>query len=94
MNDTLAELQEEILSPDTAWAAAGFVAAVLGAAIGRKLLKGGWRQATGKEPPLNPGLQDTTWVAAIAWGVVSGALIGVVRAASRHGASSARRRWT
>lgn len=93
MNRTLNRLNEELLTTETAWAAAGFFAAVLGAAIGRKLLKEGWRKASGKEPPINPGLEETTWIDAIAWGVVSGALIGVVRAASRHGASSARRRW-
>ena len=94
MNRTLERLNEEFLTTETGWAVAGFFAAVLGAALGRKMLKEGWRKAAGEEPPLNPGLEDTSWMEAIAWGVVSGALIGVVRAASRHGASSARRRWT
>lgn len=82
------------MTPDNAWTAIGVLAVIIGSALGRKLLEGGWRAATGNEPPLNPDSEDATWLEALAWGVTTGAIIGVVRALSRHGTSFAGRRWS
>lgn len=92
MDDALTRINEELHDPDNAWTAAAFVAAVAGAALGRYLLKHGWTAATGKAPPLNPASEEVTWVASITWGVVTGAMVGVVRALARHGTTSVQRR--
>lgn len=93
MNKSLNRLSDEVFTADNVWTAVGFLAVVVGAGVGRKLLKAGWRASTGKEPPLNPDAEDATWVQALVWGVVTGAIIGMVRAATRSGASSVRRHW-
>lgn len=81
------------MTPEHAWTALAFIVALLGAALGRNLLKRGWRAASGTEPPISPSSQDATWIESLVWGVVTGAIIGVVRAVSRQGARSAQRRW-
>ncbi|MDQ6735504.1 MAG: DUF4235 domain-containing protein [Nitrospirota bacterium] len=94
MNKSLERLSDKVFTADNAWTAVGFLAVVLGAGVGRQILKSGWRASTGKEPPLNPDAEDATWLQSLAWGVVTGAIIGMVRAASRSGASSVRRYWS
>ncbi|MBA2434181.1 MAG: DUF4235 domain-containing protein [Verrucomicrobiota bacterium] len=64
------------------------------AALGRALLKSGWRATTGREPPRNPDADDATWIEALVWAVVTGALVGIARALSRKGTSSVRRWWS
>lgn len=53
--------------------------AVLSGFAARKVLTTGWKAATGSPPPANPEHPDTSWGEAIAWAVLSGALIGVAR---------------
>ncbi len=93
MNRSLQKLSDRVLTPENAWTALAFVAAVAGAAAARSLVKAGWRSSTGQEPPENPDAEDSTWKEALAWGVMTGAIAGVARALSRGGASKARRRW-
>lgn len=57
----------------------GTGSAVLSGIAAKKILTTGWKLATGHEPPANPEHPDTTWGEAIAWAVVSGAVIGVAR---------------
>lgn len=87
-------LREEVFTPEHAWTALAFVVAIAGAAVGRTALKSGWRATTGTEPPLSPSSKDATWVEALVWGVVTGAIIGIVRALSREAARSAQHRWS
>ncbi|MDQ3414443.1 MAG: DUF4235 domain-containing protein [Verrucomicrobiota bacterium] len=82
--ETLARIRNEVLTRDNAWAAFTFVAVIAGAALSRKLLKSGWRKTTGTEPPLNPHWEETNWIRALTWGVLTGALGGNTRAVS-HG---------
>jgi len=93
MNQTLARFNEEVMTRENAWTAAGILTVIAGAMIGRTLLKSGWRAATGNEPPQDPDAEDTTWKQALTWAVVTGAIIGVARALSQKGASAAERRW-
>jgi hypothetical protein len=93
MNQTLARFNEEVMTRENAWTAAGILTVIAGAAMGRTLLKSGWRAVTGNEPPQDPDADDTNWKQALTWGVLTGAIIGVVRALSRKGASAAERRW-
>ncbi len=53
--------------------------AVLSGIAAKKVLSTGWKLVTGNEPPANPEHPDVTWGEALAWAVVSGAVIGVAR---------------
>lgn len=90
----MSRLRDEVFTPEHAWTALAFVLAVAGAAIGRNVMERGWRAASGTEPPISPSSEDATWFESMMWGVVTGAIIGVVRALSRQGAQSAQRRWS
>ncbi len=55
----------------------------------RTVARGGWRRATGSEPPDNPAHPDVGWTEALLWGVTVGALAGVGRIAARKLTTSA-----
>ncbi len=93
MNQTLARFNEEVMTRDNAWTVVGILTVVVGATVGRTLLKSGWRAVTGNEPPKDPDADDTSWKQALTWGVLTGAIIGVVRALSHKSASAFERRW-
>jgi Protein of unknown function (DUF4235) len=63
-----------------------------GAAVGiativtKKLLDGSWKVATGNEPPTSAEDPDLTWSEALAWAVLSGAVIGVAQLLAARGA--------
>lgn len=61
------------------WKVLGTGGAVLSGIAAKKILVTGWKAATGNPPPANPEHPDTSWPEALAWAVVSGALVGVVR---------------
>ncbi|MCU1679146.1 MAG: hypothetical protein JWM93_3904 [Frankiales bacterium] len=65
---------------------AATLAALAAATLMRKTLEKAWVQATGKEAPVNPESSETTWGEAMAWALVSGALLGVARLIARRGA--------
>ncbi len=67
-------------------------AAVAAAVVARKALTSSWEAATGTEPPKNPADPRTDWREALAWGLLTGAVIGVARMlASREAARVAQR---
>lgn len=77
---------------DTMWNIVGSGAAVLAAIAARKALTSGWEAATGTEPPDNPADPAVEWKQAIAWGMLTGAVVGVARMlASRETAKAAQR---
>ena len=90
MNQTL----NRLMTRENAWIAFGFLAAFAGDALSRALIKASWRATTGEEPPQSPGAEKTSLGHAIAWGITTGALVGLVRALSRRGANNAWRRWS
>lgn len=64
------------------------LASVLGAAaLTKKALNTSWKAATGKTPPANPADPDVDLREAVAFAVVSGALIGVARMAAARRAA-------
>ncbi|MGO4257326.1 DUF4235 domain-containing protein [Marmoricola sp. RAF53] len=76
-------------APDSSkvWSVFSLAAAVLAATLARKGLNAFWKAATGKQPPANPADPDVEFREALAWAVVSGTLIAVVRMlASRRAA--------
>jgi hypothetical protein len=62
-----------------AWKIIGTGSAVLAAAAAQKAVAATWKLATGDDPPTIPEDPETSWREAIAWAVVSGAVIGVAR---------------
>jgi hypothetical protein len=87
-------LRRELSDPDIGWTVLAFVMVIAGAALGRKALAAGWRATSGTEPPVSPSTKDATWVESLVWGIVTGAIIGVLRALSLQGAQVAERRWS
>jgi hypothetical protein len=76
------------------WKVLGSGGAVLAGVAARKALTSGWQLSTGKPPPSNPEHPDTTWPEAVAWAVVSGALIGTARMLATRKAAEYYRRST
>lgn len=69
------------------WKILGGGAAVAAAIVARKTLTSGWEKATGRQPPDNPADPTTEWREALAWGALTGAVVGVARIlASRQSA--------
>jgi hypothetical protein len=93
MNRTLRRWDDQVFTPENVFTALALVAAIGAAAASRNLLKSGWRATTGTEPPISPESDDATWVQALTWGVITGAIIGIVRVLSRQGAASLHRWW-
>ncbi|MDQ1695216.1 MAG: hypothetical protein QOJ03_569 [Frankiaceae bacterium] len=59
------------------------VASLFGAMVARKTLAFTWKAASGKAPPANPEHPAVTWPEAVAWAVVSGAVVGLARLAAQ-----------
>jgi Protein of unknown function (DUF4235) len=62
-----------------AWKIIGTGSALLAAAAAQRGLSAAWKLATGDDPPTIPEDPETSWRDAIAWAVVSGAVIGLAR---------------
>jgi hypothetical protein len=74
-------------SSSKVWSALSLVAVLGAAAVAKKALNTGWKAATGKTPPANPADPDVEVKEAVAWAVVSGALIGLARMAAARRAA-------
>ena len=61
------------------WRIIGTASALLAAEVAQKGLSAAWRLATGEDPPTIPEDQETSWSEAIAWALLSGAVIGLAR---------------
>ena len=78
----------------TTWKLMGTGGAVLSGIAAKKLITTGWKVTTGHAPPANPEHPDTTWAEAVAFAVVSGAIIGVVRMLAARKAAAYYRKST
>jgi len=54
--------------------------------ITKKILDGTWRATTGKTPPTDPKDPELTWKEAVAWALLSGAVVGVAQLVAARGA--------
>lgn len=61
------------------WRILGGVSAVMAGIAARKVMTKGWKMTTGTAPPANPAAPGTQWTEAVAFAVVSGAVMGVAR---------------
>jgi hypothetical protein len=62
-----------------AWKILGTAAALLAGEAAHKGLSAAWKLATGDDPPTIPEDPETSWREAIAWAVLSGAVMGLAR---------------
>jgi hypothetical protein len=69
------------------WKALAMLASVGAAIAARNAASAAWEKRTGHEPPMNPADPETDWSEAIAWTLVTGALVGVARLVARRGAA-------
>jgi hypothetical protein len=70
-----------------------FAAALSATFLARNAVQAGWRTTLNRDPPLNPASSEVDWQDALLWGAVSGAIVGMVRIASRRASSGAYNRW-
>ncbi|MEQ6902041.1 DUF4235 domain-containing protein [Nocardioides sp. YIM 152588] len=70
------------------WSALSLFAGLGAAAVARKALRGGWKAATGKEPPSNPADPDVDLWEAVAWAAASGTLIALAKMAATRRAAT------
>ncbi len=70
-----------------------FAAAIGATFLARNALQAGWRRALDRDPPKNPASPDVDWKDALLWGATSGALVGMLRIASRRATSTAYHRF-
>lgn len=64
----------------------GGVAVGAATMLTKKVLDGTWKAATGNRPPTDAKDPELTWKEAVAWALLSGALIGVAQLAAARGA--------
>jgi len=67
-------------------------AALAATVLARRTLQAGWEKTFDRQPPKNPTSPGVTWGDALLWGAASGALVGLVRIASRRASFKAYRR--
>ena len=58
---------------------------MLGAFFARKLVEKTWEKITQNEAPKNPGDPNITWKEAMAWTLITGAVVGATRVLVRFG---------
>lgn len=61
------------------WSAFSLAAALGAAAVAKKGLDGGWKAATGKQPPENPADPDVDVWEAVAWAAASGTFVALAK---------------
>ncbi|HWM73532.1 MAG TPA: DUF4235 domain-containing protein [Nocardioides sp.] len=61
------------------WSVFSLVSALGAAALARKAVDTTWKAATGKKPPENPADPDVRIGEAVAWAVLTGALVALAR---------------
>lgn len=64
----------------------GGVAVGAATLVTKKVLDGTWKAATGNHPPTDAQDPELTWREAIAWALLSGAVVGVVQLIAARGA--------
>jgi len=70
------------------WKVMAMGSAIGASMVARKLTDGSWKFIRGDEPPKNPEDPDTDWPEAIAFALLSGAIVGLSRlVASREAAA-------
>lgn len=61
------------------WSVFSLVASLGAASVAKKALDGGWKAATGKQPPANPADPDVDVWEAVAWAAASGTFVALAK---------------
>lgn len=61
------------------WSLMSLGAALAGATLAKKALDGGWKAATGKQPPENPADPDVALWEAVTWAAASGTFVALAK---------------
>lgn len=76
------------------WKGLAAGAGLAAAAAARNVVVSAWRQVRDSDPPANPESPDTGWSEALAWAILTGALVEVARLVGRRTAAAGWRRAT
>lgn len=71
------------------WLLASAAGAFAAALLSRGALFQGWRGVRGEKPPMEVTSTSGDWPRALAWGAVTGMIVGVARVIGRRGAAAA-----
>lgn len=74
------------------WSVVGYTAVIGASLLTRHTAREAYRKTAGSAPPEHPGRRDTRWREALAWGMASGALVGMARVVGQRLGDEARRR--
>lgn len=70
------------------WSVFSVVAALGASTVAKRVLDGGWKAATGKQPPANPADPDVELWEAVAWAAASGTLVALAKMLAQRRAAS------
>lgn len=80
------------MDEETTWQVVAVGSAALAGIGARQLMNSGWKLVRRDEPPENPAARSVDWSDAIAWTVVTGVVVGLMRLVAERGAASGWRR--
>lgn len=71
------------------WMVTSAVGAIAASLLTRGALSRGWRGVRGEDPPKEVASRSVGWPQALAWGALTGTVVGVARVIGRRGAAAA-----
>lgn len=77
------------IDEDQVWTGVASVAAIGAVAATKPFVEKAWTAIARREAPGNPAHQDVTWGEAIAYALITGALVGVIRLVAQRAAAGA-----
>ncbi len=77
------------MDEEKVWNGVASVAAIGAVTATKPLVEKIWKAVARREAPGNPAHQDVSWGEALAWALVTGALVGVIRLLAQRAAASA-----
>lgn len=80
------------MDEETTWQVVAVGSAALAGIGARALMNNGWKLVRGDEPPQNPAARSVDWSEAVAWTVVTGVVVGLMRLVAERGAATGWRR--
>ncbi len=76
------ELEEDVL-----WQAVALPTGIVAGMVGRKAVASVWSRVTDRDVPNKPAAPGVSWPEAIAFAMISGATLGLVRLLAQRGAA-------